>query len=66
MKKKIETMIWPPQSPNLFPIEFLWGELDRNVKMLMRKSENDMWQKLKGECHKIDFQRLEDLLCRMP
>ena len=32
----------------------------------MLKGEKDMWQKLKSEWHKIDFQILEDLLCRMP
>ena len=25
-----------------------------------------MWQKLISEWHKIDFQKLESLLCRMP
>ena len=25
-----------------------------------------MWQRLKSEWHKIDFQKLENSLCRMP
>ena len=62
--KIIERMIWPPQSSNLSTIELLWDELDRNVKRLITMSEKE--QKLKSEWHKIDFQKLEDLLCRMP
>ena len=64
--KIIERMIWPPQSPDLSPIEFLWNELERNVNKLMPKSEEDMRQKLKNDWHKEDFQKLENLLCRMP
>lgn len=59
-------MIWPPQSPDLSPIELLWDELDRNVKKLMPNSSKDMWVKLKHEWNKIEFQKLENLLCRMP
>ena len=32
----------------------------------MPKCEKGMWQKIKSEWYKIDFQILEDLLCRMP
>ena len=32
----------------------------------MPKKEKEMWQKLKREWHEIDFQKLENLLCRMP
>ena len=54
-------MIWPPQSLDFSPIELLRDELDRNVCPRVKK----MWQKLKSEWHKIDFQKLEDLLLRM-
>ena len=40
--KIIERMIWPPQSPNLSPIELLWDELNRNFKKLMPKGEKDV------------------------
>ena len=47
--KIIKRMIWPAQSPDFSPIEFLWDELERNVKKLMPKSGEDMWPKLKSE-----------------
>ena len=28
----IELMTWPPQSPDLSPIELLWDEVDRQVQ----------------------------------
>ena len=28
----LHQMIWPPQSPNINPIEMVWDELDRRVK----------------------------------
>ena len=49
-------MIWPPQLPGLSPIVYLCDELDKNIKKLLPKSEKEMWQKLKSEWHKIDFQ----------
>jgi hypothetical protein len=30
----IETLPWPPQSPNLNPIEHLWNDVDRRLRAL--------------------------------
>ena len=37
--------VWPPQSPDLIPIELLWEELDRNVHSYSSLQE-DMWKAL--------------------
>ena len=39
-------MSWPPQSPNLNPIEMVWDELDRRVKEKQLTSAQHMWELL--------------------
>ena len=31
-RERIETLLWPPYSPDFNPIENLWDELERRVK----------------------------------
>lgn len=42
-----ENMILPPQLPDLKPIELLWEDLDRKIKILYPTSTADLWGKLK-------------------
>nr|ABA40812.1 SJCHGC03949 protein [Schistosoma japonicum] len=37
-------MTWPPQSPDLNPIEMIWNELDRRVKEKQSTSAQHMWE----------------------
>lgn len=39
-------MDWPPQSPDLNPIEQLWDHLDRMLRKSPPISVNDAWEKL--------------------
>jgi hypothetical protein len=47
----LHQMTWPPQSPNLNPIEMVWDEFDRRVKEKQPTSAQHMW-KLLQECWK--------------
>lgn len=62
----LQNMIWPPQSPDVNPIELLWDELDRQVRDLAPTSENSMWNCLKQVWENLDPQILRKLVERMP
>ena len=47
----LHQMTWPPQSPDLKPIEMIWGELDRKVKEKQPTSAQHMWELLQ-DCWK--------------
>ncbi|CAJ0965157.1 unnamed protein product [Ranitomeya imitator] len=42
----LRQMTWPPQSPDLSPIEMVWGELDRRVKAKGPTSAKHLWELL--------------------
>ena len=42
----LHQMTWPPQSPDLNPIEMVWDELDRRVKEKQPTSAEHMWELL--------------------
>ena len=54
-------MNWPPQSPDLNPIENLWKTLGVNVMARNPINTEDLWMKLQEEWAKVtveDCQRL--------
>ena len=42
---------WPPQSPNLIPIEMVWDQLDGRVKEKQPTSAQHIWELLQ-DCWK--------------
>uniref|UniRef100_A0AAZ3NRD3 Tc1-like transposase DDE domain-containing protein n=1 Tax=Oncorhynchus tshawytscha TaxID=74940 RepID=A0AAZ3NRD3_ONCTS len=42
----LHQMTWPPQSPNLNPVEMFWDELDHRVKVKQPTSAQHMWELL--------------------
>ena len=42
----LHQMTWPPQSPDLIPIEMVWDELDLSVKEKQPTSDQHMWDLL--------------------
>ncbi|XP_055794361.1 uncharacterized protein LOC129865523 isoform X2 [Salvelinus fontinalis] len=47
----LHQMTWPPQSPDLNPIEMIWDELNRRVKKKHPTSAQHMWELLQ-DCWK--------------
>lgn len=65
-KRMLKVMKWPPQSPDLNPIELLWDQLDRQIRKSCPKSREDLWKKLLIEWQNITKPTLEKLVARMP
>ena len=61
-EQDFEIMDWPPQSPDLNPIENLWMTL--GVKVMERNPTNteDLWVKLQEEWSKISIEDCQELI----
>ena len=61
-EQDFEIMDWPPQSPDLNPIENLWKTLE--VKVMERNPTNteDLWVKLQEEWSKISSEDCQELI----
>ena len=59
-------MEWPPQSPDLNPIELLWEELDGRVRDLKPTSLPGLWDCLNEAWNNTPSQTLQKLIERMP
>lgn len=62
----LTVMKWPPQSPDLNPIELLWDELDRRIRAECPTSKNQLWTALQREWNNIPLETLRKLIERMP
>lgn len=66
VKKKIKVLEWPSQSPDVNPIEHLWDELDRRVRVKKCSNVQSFFEALKEEWSKIPQERLAKLVDSMP
>ncbi|CAJ0936037.1 unnamed protein product, partial [Ranitomeya imitator] len=62
----LHQMTWPPQSPDLNPIEMVWGELDRRVKAKGPTSAKHLWELLQDCWKTIPGGYILKLIKRMP
>ena len=48
---------WPPQSPNLNPIEHLWNEVDKRLRLsgTSPTCEDDLWEKIHVVWHNMKW-----------
>jgi len=61
-------MEWPPQSPDLNPIEHLWNEVDRRLRLFgdSPKSRDDLWEKIQVVWQNIEVEFVQKLIRTMP
>ena len=64
----IPCLPWPPQSPDLNPMEHLWDELERRVRKhsVLPKNLNELFSILQKDWKKIPRSTLENLVDSMP
>lgn len=64
-QNNIEVLEWPPQSPDLNPIEHLWTILDDKIPMESRTNTQTFWEKMQAEWREIPLQTLKNLTSSM-
>ena len=57
-----EIMDWPPQSPDLNPIENLWKTLGVKVMEINPTNTEDLWVKLQEDRSKISIEDCQELI----
>ena len=62
----LSVMEWPGQSPELNPIELLWEQLDRMVRMKCLLSQSKLWEVLQEAFGEISSDYLNKFTARMP
>lgn len=65
-KNKIKVLDWPPQSPDLNPIEHLWAKLKISVGKRNPTKKQDLYRVLKEEWEKINKEDCLRLVNSMP
>lgn len=59
-------MIWPPQSPDLNPIEHLWELLDRKLERPQRTSAESIWRNMEVAWNSISIAEIRTIIDSMP
>lgn len=65
-RKKLPMLVWPSQSPDLNPIENLWGHLDRQVMDRRPNSEEELYNILEEGWKALSVTYLTKLVDSMP
>lgn len=66
--REIQTMIWPSQSPDLNPIEHLWGQLKRRLGDYQEqpKGMHELWARIEEIWSTMDAKSCQTLIESMP
>lgn len=64
-ENKIDVMVWPAQSPDLNPIENLWGDVKNAVAAAKPKNAEELWQAIKTSWASIPNLRCQNLVDSM-
>lgn len=65
-ENNIEMLKWPPQSPDLNPIEHLWAILDQKIPISARNNINTFWDALQRQWELLPNEIISNLVASMP
>jgi transposase len=67
-EQPFSVMAWPPQSPDLSPIEHLWAILKRRLNEYERPPDGiiELWERIQDTWEKIDEEQCKRLIVSMP
>ena len=67
-KNKFSVLVWPPQSPDMNPIEHMWNELERCIRKRRNipKSTNELWLAIEKEWETISIPFCQKLISTIP
>lgn len=58
-------MVWPPQSPDLNPIEAMWDYIDSKLNRSVRTSQDKMWEMVQNVWNSIPDEILKKYIFSM-
>ena len=65
-QNQVETLEWPPQSPDLNPIEHVWKHMERQFKFYPATTVTQLSEILQLIWYKIPAEFLKELTYSMP
>ena len=65
-EKRVETLNWPPNSPDLNPIENLWGILKVAVSKRFPTTKEQLVEAISLEWENLSSETVQNLILSMP
>lgn len=65
-KENVNMLSWPPQSPDLNPIEHIWEEVDRKIRQKNFSKTGELFKAISEEWSKIPLDYIASLINSMP
>jgi hypothetical protein len=62
---EVVRIVWPPQSPDLNPIEAMWDYVDSKIMNSTRTSQNQMWEMVQEAWNAIPKKFLQKYIFSM-